>query len=167
MMKLRFADHFGRTPGSCWRIVYALFPWLHPYRNARPQLFLNRRGSICDSFSYSKDWSFGHAFDPKKSIFSDTSENERLDNDTTSAIRLSQYEKDADGELQGSKNYSSVPGQSARVVSTQMQEDDTDSDSKLSRLGSIAEAVNSRLAASTIRRPKFFSTRVCQVRPCR
>jgi len=34
MMKLRYADHFGKTAGSCWRLlfIYALFPWLSQYR---------------------------------------------------------------------------------------------------------------------------------------
>lgn len=125
MMKLRFADHFGKTPGSCWRLlfVYALFPWLHPYRtNARPQLLLNRRGSVFDSFSHSKDWSFGHAFDPKKSVFSDTSENDVLGDDTTSASKP-QNEKNADRELQGLRNYSSVPEQAARVANAKQEEE--------------------------------------------
>lgn len=65
-MKLRYGESFGTTPGSCWRLlfVYALFPWLHPYRtNARPEFFLKRppqsamrpRQSVVDPHG----WSFG------------------------------------------------------------------------------------------------------------
>ena len=44
LMKLRYSDHFGKTAGSCWRLifVYAIFPWLHKYRvMARPKLFVD------------------------------------------------------------------------------------------------------------------------------
>lgn len=34
MMKLRCKTEFAKTSGSCWRMifVFALFPWLRPYR---------------------------------------------------------------------------------------------------------------------------------------
>jgi hypothetical protein len=44
LMKLRYREHFGKTAGSCWRLlfVYALMPWLHKYRVlARPELARN------------------------------------------------------------------------------------------------------------------------------
>ena len=40
LMKLRYASHFGKRAGTCWRLlfVYALMPWLHKYRVlARPE----------------------------------------------------------------------------------------------------------------------------------
>jgi hypothetical protein len=44
LMKLRYGENFGKTAGSCWRLlfVYALMPWLHRYRVlARPELLAN------------------------------------------------------------------------------------------------------------------------------
>lgn len=34
MLKLRYRENFGRTAGSCWRLifVFALMPWLNKYR---------------------------------------------------------------------------------------------------------------------------------------
>jgi hypothetical protein len=34
LYKLRYAESFGKTAGSCWRLlfVYGLMPWLHHYR---------------------------------------------------------------------------------------------------------------------------------------
>ncbi|CAB9504800.1 expressed unknown protein [Seminavis robusta] len=34
LMKLRYANHFGKRAGTCWRLifVYALMPWLQKYR---------------------------------------------------------------------------------------------------------------------------------------
>lgn len=45
LMKLRYGENFGKTAGSCWRLlfVYALMPWLHKYRiQARPDLMANK-----------------------------------------------------------------------------------------------------------------------------
>ncbi len=45
LMKLRYGENFGKTAGSCWRLlfVYALMPWLNKYRiQTRPDLLANR-----------------------------------------------------------------------------------------------------------------------------
>lgn len=47
LMKLRYGENFGKTAGSCWRLlfVYALMPWLHRYRVlARPELLADGDG---------------------------------------------------------------------------------------------------------------------------
>jgi hypothetical protein len=51
LMKLRYREHFGKTAGSCWRLlfVYALMPWLHKYRvSAHPELDENAKGGSRD-----------------------------------------------------------------------------------------------------------------------
>jgi hypothetical protein len=62
LMKLRYAEDFGKNSGTCWRLVfvYALMPWLHKYRVlTRPKLFdMEFTGDDTESQRHSKSLRF-------------------------------------------------------------------------------------------------------------
>ena len=58
LYKLRYAESFGKTAGSCWRLlfVYGLMPWLHQYRiMTRSRLDEAVLGSGCDSTTFGSE----------------------------------------------------------------------------------------------------------------